>query len=190
MRVHLGLMATVAAAAFLGAPAQASFIGDTVTLTCVAQFPSPNTDCLVGGGPSNVLVGAGTEGSVTSGIGDVTIDVAATSIVLAAGVNGANFNGLSQILTISDLDWVGGPAIITGVNVSTSGTFNPLIGPITFTSNSVQIDFGVSGWFAGTDPTVTIDIETTAVPEPGSVALLATGLIGIGWLRRRKAARN
>jgi len=55
-------------------------------------------------------------------------------------------------------------------------------GALTYTLTATQGDF----YFLGS--TLDVDAATRAVPEPGTLALLGAGLIGLGLVRRRKHA--
>lgn len=190
------LVFCLAVAVFAVHPVGASLIGDTVTINCVAQLPSPDSDCLLGGGPANVVVDNGEEGAVSSPTSDIAIDIEAESIVLAPiGVptlvpttDLLDFGGLSQTIEFSSLDWVGAPnGIIVGVSIVIDGPLSNALGPIAFTDHSVTFDFGDSIWAEET--VVTINIATdhlAAVPEPATAALLGSGLLAL-LIRRRRA---
>jgi hypothetical protein len=48
------------------------------------------------------------------------------------------------------------------------------------------IDVAAIGWDRGTGAVTSVDISITPIPEPSSLALFGTGLIGIAGLIRRK----
>ena len=180
----------VAALATFGytAPASAALIGNMATITCTAQFPSTDTDCLVGGGPDEVLVGSGAEGEITSGTNNVTIDILANSIVLST-TDGANFNAMGQVLVFSNLNFGHPDIYITGVNTSVTAGFivEDSLLDVSFGNNSVTINFGNSGWLVDPTAELTIDIEST--PEPSSILLFGAGLtLAVGLLRKRQTS--
>lgn len=65
---------------------------------------------------------------------------------------------------------------------------------LTNTGHEDIAPFGTGGWFDnGQEHAFQLFADATTVPEPGTVALLATGLVGMagaGWIRRRRQAER
>ena len=161
----------------------ATLIGDTVTI----RHDFSDVGSTIGGGPFDVLVQAG--------LGDLTqpyfpnsnwysVDVEASSFSVLYGRapswSSAIFNGL----IISDMDWIGAPGSIVGVNVSTNlaGFDNSRV---TFTADSVSINWQSLSFAAGTRWDIDL-ITTHSVPVPATLILFGLGLAGLGWSNRKK----
>ena len=171
--------------AFFGmtANANATLIGETVTMR--HDFPNLGTTI---SGPINVLVqaGAGDLAEPYTYLGEnwyfVDMEASSFSVVYNRAPNWANapFNGL----IISDMDWVGIPGFITGVDVSTNlAGFNN--NRVTFTANSVSINWQGLSFAIGTR--WDIGLQTShKIPEPATLAFFAIGLAGLGFMMRRR----
>ena len=122
--------------------------------------------------PTFNLVPATSRGYGTATISGIAVD-APDRIAWTVAING--IEGNEQ----------GGLLFYNPPTVGSSPTFDP--------GDGTQHDFflrrNVSGW-AILDTPSTVDnlaVRFTAVPEPGTIALLAGGLVTMGLLRRRKA---
>ena len=181
----------------LAGQANATLIGDEVILhavfvndstlnpvfDCVLCVPFNDTRVVIEG--SREYLGA----SHVSNLASWDIDVEAASILWITFFQNTLAGGFYNGWRVSDLDWVGTPGIITGFTLDTniSGYTESLI---SFGDDFVQWD--VAGFTVAVGDYILIDLITdhvsTSVPEPGTLGLLAAGLFGVGFIRRKRIA--
>ena len=167
-----------------GTPAQATLIGDTVDFNFdVVGFGTIFTGSAVVTDPGVEFVVPANRGSSYS------LDIFGDSFDIIIDLGRAAAVGASVIFTLSDLDWVGTPGVITGVSLTGTNGNAANVTDIFFTDDSIAVTFADF-----TPPpvvqTYSFDIATShvAVPEPLTLALVGTGLLGLAALRRRQAA--
>lgn len=156
----------------MSAPTSADLVGDRVDFALTPAGPITVS-------PSSAVVGPGVEaGLMFLGAPLLAIDVGSSDVSLTS------FGGIGfapTTLTISDLDWVGQPGVVTGFTITNNdlgaGFDNS---NVSTTADSVSILFD-QAWAANDN--VTITLTTQHVPEPSS--LLLVGMIGTAFVIRR-----
>ena len=177
----MGLMMVMAVGSLAG-QANATLTGDTVNFLLEDSLES-----IANVIPASAIVGPGVEATITPGL--VSVDLDDSSITLTA-LTTILFNG-DEVLTISDLDWVGTPGRIVGFGLNTNIT-GLTESDISFGDDFVRIVLG-NDLQTVTGNTAVIDLEVVhdnnnAVPEPITATLGLMGLGVLGMATRRRVA--
>jgi hypothetical protein len=164
-------IALAAMALFTTTGAHASLIGDNVTLNI---YHNIGVNTLVGSG--SATVGAGVEFSPTTSNPNSFFFQGESLDLTSNSINLVFVTGIQRTFEITGID-----ALVNGAT-SSSGT----VSNITFTDSSVRFLYT-----AGDDPTtgtvnLTFGQSQSAIPEPGTTALLVSGLAGIFFYRRKR----
>ena len=155
-----------------------------------------------------VTLSAG-EGFVSTGAGGaLTWDLVGEPVVTIANLDLVNFAVSHNGTSTGNLDGTGSWFYQIDCISCGSGGSAPYVGPLTFTIENISIDdfiinnktatgylfasdictlVGVTGGCAGiTGDVVASDLPSRSMPEPGTLALLGTGLLGFGALGQRR----
>jgi hypothetical protein len=191
------LVAVLAGGVLLGTvtAAHASLIGQSVGCSATSSELSSlfNVDC---SSATAVVQSPGAEFGVRfpniSSVDSWSIDIDDASILITqVHPNATSIPDSTVDVVLSELFWVEDPSvIITGFTLQTSGVTGFIPPDVSVSDNTVAVDLGSGAfWELGSSATITL-ITSQEVPEPGTLAMFGLGLVGLTFVRRRKAAQS
>jgi hypothetical protein len=171
-------------------PVNATMIGDTVTL-----FREVDGSTITGPFTFQVVAGDADVQSMTSNIPpNLLVDVEASSILIdfIPPFSGGGSAVSSHHLHAQGLDWVGNPAaFISGVTFSTDIP-DFTMADLSFTGHELRVDLHNISPIGNSTVDMYLDVNLqfsgtdVAVPEPSTMLLLGSGLIGLVGYGRKK----
>lgn len=204
--LNTGSVAVVAAGAAV--PTITGVVGDYSYVSVAAPVSSMTVDAsghiltAASSGGATQIAGfvKGISGGGTVSVTNLNIDFASKTIfadIVGQTASTATVPGSVSLSQVAAFSYTGvtGPTTITG-----AGTYTNVFSGLTMTStaiNNIKIaldlktnGFNAFNYAAGTDfGSLTSTITIAAVPEPSTYALMALGLVGIGMVARRRAAK-
>jgi hypothetical protein len=179
MRLSMRLFRIAAFAVIIAAgslSANASLLmGTTVSVTYL--YPDTST---VYAATQSATVGPGMEFSNYAGL--VDIDISDTNILMTFTRNG----GPNAVL-FDGLHFVFGPSL-GSVSINPTSTFTAF-GPSDLTLSGTDLWVNFANLFVPGGSTLSLDVGVSSTPEPSSLLLLGTGLIGSVGAFHRKMKR-
>jgi hypothetical protein len=179
------MIATILAWCAVVAPAAASLLGQGFTPSY--QYPNLGTVYpLVTWSPASFTVGAGEEtNGLVEQVTNIAVDFSAGSLSLVLTTthpgptwSPTSFNG--PVFTAAGPLGIIGATVNAATNLAGFGASR-----VSFTDTEIRIDWNGLSYTSGSTVVVDFSFATVPVPEPASLALLGTGLLGLGTLRRR-----
>ncbi|MEL7485938.1 MAG: VPLPA-CTERM sorting domain-containing protein [Pseudomonadota bacterium] len=180
MTLKKSITAFAAAAMASFGAAQASLVGDEVAcqIDPASLWACDTPTAIVGDDVEFVLN--------LTGDPFFSVDIDGDSVILTLIAGGGLGAGAGELLTLSDLDWVGSPggAIVGIENFMTDATAGVDAMDVMFLANALMIDLNGTSWSPG--QFLSFDLIVDEVPLPAGFILMLSGALGLGAAARKR----